>query len=193
MTQTSNINFKALFFLVVFNLLFVAQSATSIAATSGSLSENKIKAGLIFNFINFTRWPEATFENSDMAYTICIADKEDYPDIFNIITTQTIHARKIQIQKIDSSATRETVKACQILFVLLKNQNDKNKILKITNSLPILTIAESDEQEDSPAMINLVKDNEMIGFTINRQHAKESEIEFSSKMLRLAINVIGGN
>ena len=154
------------------------------------LTSNKIKVGLIYNFINFTEWPESAYQSENSPYNICIASEEKYPKIFSALATRSIRGRKLQVSQLYPNASQEKIIECQLIFIRFESKNAQDYLIEKVGNLPILTIAEENNSEAMSAMINFVNDNKNIAFIINRSKASQSTIQFSSKMLRLALKVI---
>jgi len=155
-----------------------------------SLTSNKIKAVLIYNFINFTQWPDSAYQSETSPYNICIASKDKPPKVFHALDRRTIRGRKLQTSQLLPSATLEKIEQCQLIFIRLESKKAQDKLLEKVLNLPILTISDENNSKEMGAMINFVNDDDNIAFVINRSKANLSTIQFSSKMLRLALKVI---
>ena len=175
-------------YLILLSGLLLAFSPAKADAVD---TEFKVKAGLIFNFVNFTRWPKTAFEHKTADYVICIIGQDPYSAIFGLIGRQTIHGRHLKTLKLADKPTLDTLALCHILFVRLKNKTKRRALLSTIEHLPVLTIGETGDKSEK-SMINFVNNNNSIAFIINRTAAKRAGIDFSSKMLRLAQSVTGG-
>lgn len=153
----------------------------------------QIKAGLIFNFVNFTRWPEDLLADESTDFQLCILGEDPYSEIFISNRQHKARGRQINARKIEFSSDKENFKACHILFIRLKEKKKLERVIAALTAKPILTISEFEEEPRPDSMINFsINPDNRISFSIHRGKAKESGIDFSSKMLRLAEKVIGG-
>ncbi len=158
------------------------------AYAAGTSTEDKVKAGLIFNFINFTRWPEHAFPLENERYILCVAGEDHYSEIFDAIPDLSVRGRKLQLKHLEKLQDKSTIQSCHILIVGLKNRTQVSQLLGQIKDSPVLTIGESVPLD---TMITFVNKGNKVGFAINRTRAAHSGIKFSSKMLRLAIEVTG--
>lgn len=103
-----------------------------------------------------------------------------------------IKGRKIILKILTDEITLSSLKTCKIIFVRKSESNWFPMILPVIDGLPVLIISESDHISPQTFMINFVNHKDRIGFVINREKAAKAGIEFRSKMLRLAVDIIGG-
>ena len=162
-------------------------SFQSTFAATNNISEAKIKAALIVNFINFTRWPSTAFLDNPKSYKLCIAGDDPYSKIFDNYPELSVKGKSLQLLHLDESPSHLVVQSCHILILQFKRNNKIQALLKKSNNKPVLTISESTLDE---AMIIFVKNKGKVGFAINRTVAQKLGIDFSSKMLRLATKVV---
>ncbi len=163
--------------------------------TSGVPNASKaqqIKAGLIFNFVHFSRWPDNTFAEQTTPYQLCLIGQNRYVDIFKRLDNRTVRGRKLQSRELTLQADIQQLQRCHILFFHQNCQPGTVELLDKIATLPILTISENNDCETPPLMINFVDNYDNIGFAIHRKPGKQAGITFSSRMLRLAVAVTGG-
>ncbi len=176
--------YRTCYFILLSGLLLAFTPSKAVVADK----EYKVKAGLIFNFVNFTRWPNTAFKHKTADYVICIAGHDPYSAIFDKISNQTIHDRHLKTVKLADKSAFDSLAQCHILFIRLKNRTKRHALLSRSENLPVLTISENDDIPQQ-SMINFVENNNRIAFTVNRTKANHADIDFSSKMLRLAQSV----
>jgi len=165
-------------------LLFCLQS--TFAATN-NISEAKIKAALIVNFISFTRWPNTASLDNAENYKLCIAGDDPYSKIFDGYPDLAVKGKSLQLLHLDESPSLQVLQSCHILIIQFNKDNKIQALLNKSSNMPVLTITESTLNE---AMITFVKNKGKVGFAINRTIAQKLGIDFSSKMLRLATKVV---
>jgi len=168
-------------------LLMLFFSFKHAFAAANDISEAKIKAALIVNFINFTRWPNTAFLDNPKNYKLCIAGDDPYSKIFDDYPEISVKGKTLQLHHLKESPSLQIVQTCHILIIQFKNDSKIQALLNKSNNKPVLTISESKLHE---AMIIFVKNKGKVGFAINRTTAQKIGIDFSSKMLRLATSVV---
>jgi hypothetical protein len=173
------LTFKLLLVLVI-----TLASQMPTASFADAVSEYKIKAAFIYNFARFTQWPDDTDE-----LKVCIYGKDPFgANIDNLNGKQTNN----KIIKIVRTKLIEEVKSCHIAFlnIIPPERHLFEKALKHIEGANVLTVTDATHAIDFGVMIRLIIDNDKIAFEVNHTAAKESELEISAKLLRLAKAVI---
>lgn len=170
----------------IIRMLFICAFIGSLSAyahadQSKTSQEDKIKAGLIYNFIHFTRWPDNIFIDGNDNYNICVLGEAPYEEIFKSAKGTSIQGRKIKFNNTSIGKLSDT--QCLILILHDSFDGDHRKALNSVAQQATLTISESSSDD---AMISLNKQNQSISFDINQALASNVGITFSAKMLRLA-------
>src|SRR5262245_20863804 len=81
----------------LFLLLFAA--STSLAASNLELQEQEIKAGLLYNFLKYTDWPEASFA-APSVITVCIFGNDPFNGNLKPMEGRTVNQREITIRQV---------------------------------------------------------------------------------------------
>ena len=165
----------------------ISMSAQVSARTK--FEERPLKASFIVNFISFTRWPLAPPKNN---FLLCIAGNDPYSKIFDQYPDINIRGKSLEVKRLAGKIESSEIKRCHVLVILYDSDKKIASILDRVSELPILTISEISDYENQQSMINMVKREKQIVFSVNRNLSNKVNIEFSSKMLRLAESVTGG-
>lgn len=168
--------------------------------------EYEVKAGFIYNFIKYTRWPEKT---SDRRQTLVLCIVSDTPESRVIFKLHGLHARgkKILVRQWDSlnqidaqvSLTPEkedkTGKTdslpCNVLFFSSGNDPRTGKILKKIGDKSILTIGEAPIFISQGGIINFFTEQNRLRFRVNVKRAEQVGLKFRSQLLMSAEVVEG--
>jgi hypothetical protein len=156
-------------------------------ASGYALTEAQVKAAFVFNFLKFIRWP-ADIQNSD-ELRVCLLGESEVTLVFKTFEGNKIGSR---ILKICASDPFKTPVQCHALFVphgaLLKR--DINQLLANLINKPVLTISDAPGFTGDNGIIQLIKQGKKIRFNINLASAKAGGLEVSSKLLKLAREVV---
>ncbi len=152
-------------------------------------NEYQAKAVLLYNIINFTRWPDNTFANETSAYSICILGEDPYSDIFAQMSDWKVKGRSLKTRQLQTKVNDQALQSCHILIIRLTKQSDILRFTEKSQSLSILSISEQNNDRPAMAMINFSIVQSRISFSVNRSSANSAQIDFSSQMLRLASQV----
>lgn len=164
-------------------LVTVLVTQAPVTAFAENVSEYKIKAGFIFNFAKFTKWPD---KSDDLK--ICIFGKDPFGETIDSLDGKRSNGRTIKIirtKKIDE------IKTCHIAFlnIIPPERHLFERALKKIRDTHVLTVADAANVTDFGVMIGMRVSNDKIAFDVNHTVAQASNLEISAKLLRLASEV----
>ena len=151
---------------------------------AGNVSEYRIKAAFIYNFARFTEWQDDSSE-----LKICIYGKDPFESNIDGLNGKKAGEKTIRIVR---TQLIDEVSTCHIAFLNIKppERHLFEKALNKIKNAKVLTIADADNVVNFGVMIGLLITDDKVGFEINHTVAKSSGLEISSKLLKLAKEVI---
>jgi hypothetical protein len=151
------------------------------------IEEHKIKAAFLFNFAQFTEWPEGTLGSRESQLIIGILGKDPFDSsIDEIVAGEQISGRSLSVQRFKDI---EEVNA-HILFINIDESKELKKVMTALSGRSILTVSDESNFIRQGGMIRFVKVNNKIRFQINPEEVKKANLKISSKVLRLAEIII---
>ncbi len=173
-------------------LMVTVAACSSMAFADEAERQYKIKAGFIHKFLMFVQWPDSPFPNSDESYIIGVYGDNPFRKLFKLIEDRPVNGRKLIIKTFDGEETGvDELKNCHILFISNSLSAEIEEILESLKGVPVLTVSDVDGFCDWGGMINFVMVNNKLTFEINKRAAKAVGIKIRSKLLRVAVRVIG--
>ncbi len=173
-------------------LLILGSFSYSIAPdVAKQYKEYEVKASFLYHFLLFVEWPDGVFKSSEEPVVIGILGDDPYGDSLNIIKDRTVYGRKLQVKRFDKETPTIQLKECHLLFISSLSRNKIKKVLDELRNTPILTVGEAKGFGHLGGMINFVIMKGSVKFEINKTAADNAGIKIRSKLLRLAINIIG--
>ncbi len=168
--------------LVVFANLLSCLMATESQASS---REYKLKAGMIYNMTQFTRWPDQKdLEAGRKPLNFCIAGQNPFGKNLKDMAREF---KKENIQmKILLGVTAIKAFQCHILFLPKSSNSSFQEILSSVDRDPVLSIGESDGLAEKGAIINLIIVSNKIRFEINPCSLKSRRLWISTELINLA-------
>ncbi len=100
-----------------------------------------------------------------------------------VYSQQEIYNKRVIINEITEL---KDIKDCHILFIADSEKKELQKILSITNGLPILTISESEGMAKKGVIINFFEENNKLRFEINESALLKSPLKMSYYLLSTA-------
>jgi len=164
-------------------LVTVLVTQAPVAVSAENVSEYKIKAGFIYNFAKFTKWPD---ESDDLK--ICIYGKDPFGNTIDNLDGKKSGGRTIRVFR---TKNIDEIKTCHIAFlnIIPPERHLFERALKKINGMHVLTVADAENVTDFGVMIGLRISNDKIAFDVNHTVAQASNLEISAKLLRLASQV----
>lgn len=173
-------------------LVFLLTIRSEGIAFKDESGEYALKAGFLYNFTQFVRWPEETASLSDTFYTpfdfsLCVVGRDPFGNLLEVLADNLkAQGRPMNIIRLGMD---DPWYECHILFVPKDENRNMEKILKKVASSPVLVIGESSSQGDLKPGISFLIKNDTIQFTINKDAIKRSRLRVDSELLDIALEV----
>lgn len=168
-------------------LVKVAFTACVVAGVpcvwSQDLSEYKIKAGFLYNFALFTEWPAEV----GPTLTLCVFGSDPFGEEIDALAGKAVGTRTVAVQR---KAGTVGLRACHVVFVPGASIGQLPRLVTALRDAPTLLVAESPGATRQGAMLNMKMTQGRVGFEANLEAARAARLTLSSKLLRLATEVI---
>jgi hypothetical protein len=159
---------------------------TSWALTKQSVPsrEYQLKAVFLYNFTQFTTWSAHSFSESNSPLVIGVLGNNP----FGSYLAQTVKGEKVDDHPLVVKYYKkpEDTEACHILFVNLSKEMEMKDVLENLKHKSTLTVGDAPYFIAQGGMIQFVTQDHKIRMKINLEAAKEADLTFSAKLLRLA-------
>lgn len=183
---------SSIFYIILFTGIF----CYSQSYAGPEVKEYQIKAGFIYRFILFVKWPEQDdFTNpSNEADTIIvgIVGKDSFENFFASVENRLIPKtnKKLKIRRFGSFREGLEINKCHVLFISSSERKNLRRIFSTLKDVPTLTISEIDNFCEDGGIINLVTISNRIRYEVNLSKAQSLGLTLSSNFLRTAIRVV---
>jgi hypothetical protein len=129
-----------------------------------TLEEHTVLAALTFNIVKLTNWPESSPAHADQERKT-----------FGKKTLRVINLSRLR-----------NLEQCQVLYISELKQNLLQQIFIELKNEPVLTIGESHEFAMTGGMVGLENVNGKINLLVNLAAVRQSGLNISSRLLKLA-------
>ena len=153
------------------------------AAIGDDLPEYRLKAAILYNFAAFTEWP-AEVGNT---LNLCVYGQDPFGEELDALQGQAVGGRRLAVHR---KASIETLRGCQIVFIAGPVHGGLPRVLDSLRGAAALTVAESPGAVRQGVALNMTVVQNRIVFEANLQAARGAGLNLSSKLLRLAKEVI---
>lgn len=145
--------------------------------------ENEMKAALVYNFIQFTQWPDKAM--SGTTFNLCAApDSAIYPALQKL-SGRPVLGKEISIVPLHNAGVGD----CNVLMVGGEDNKQAAHARKLLASGPVLGITDDPATMSGDVIIVMMVDSNRVVFSINNTKANAAGIFVSSRLLRLARTV----
>jgi hypothetical protein len=152
--------------------------------------ESKIKAGYLYNFTKFVKWPPITSQT----FNLCILGNDPFGPIINSIENKSALNRSIKLLRIGENELVRSLNlglSCHILYIsglynpLLMNEVASNTLKRDA----CLVVGESEQFVAQGGMVGFVSREGKIKLHINLLSARRAGIQISAKLLEVAEHI----
>ena len=150
-----------------------------------------IKAGFIYNFTRFIKWPPTENPSEGNGkFNICVTGDNPFGSILHHLEEK--HRFKEHPLKIKLDVSHADFQGCHILFVSFSERFNVEQIVEQTKDFPILTLGDTEGFAERGININLLVAENKVKFQIGKQCLDAKGFKVSSELLDLATIVRGG-
>lgn len=146
-----------------------------------SLPEQKIKAGLLYNFLKYTQWPLS--EERPSSTIVCLWGGDAFNGNLQAIHGRIVNQQQIVLREIDSL---EKVTQCHLVFINAEAQNEWPKLAQILAGKSVLTVSDFSGFIHAGGMIQFGRKNQHIEIAVNIQAITDAQLYVQDSLLRLA-------
>ncbi|MFM0134206.1 YfiR family protein [Paraburkholderia sediminicola] len=164
-------------------LAFIIWTLITLSAHA-QVDESALKAAYIYNFTQFTTWPLGSL--SDTALLVCANRDSDLGVALSKLDGRTVGSRAWSVV---SMPTKNGQGRCNVIVLESEEQTSHAAKDVLSPDQPILVISDFDTG-DHTVVIHLFTDENHLRFDIENQQALRRRLSLSSKLLRLARNVL---
>ena len=149
-------------------------------------AERLLKAVFIYNFAKFTRWPEKSGEAEGNSLKMCTVGNDELVDALVQLGGKVIKGRPVTILSIDET---QCPGCCHLLYIANSERERRMDLISSVRGEPVLTISETPGFVNAGGIIELYHEQGRVRFIINLAAARSAGLEFSSRLLNLAVVV----
>ena len=157
--------------------------ASALPAGASEVAEYRLKAAFLFNFAGFTEWPAEV----GSTLNLCIYGTDPFGAELDPLQGRVVAARAIAVHR---RATLEALKGCQLVFVAPSAIGQLPRVAESMREQPVLIVTDSPGALRRGAMLNMNLQGDRVTFEANLVAARAAKLGLSSRLLRLATEVV---
>ncbi len=164
-------------------VIFAVGLTHGMAARGEALPEYQLKAAFVYNFASFTEWPSTV----GTTLNLCIYGHDPFGTEIDGLNGKSIGARTLAVTR---KHQPEALKTCHIVFIAAPDIHQLPTLMAGIHGLPILVLADSPGAAQQGVTLNMKMAQGRVTFEANLGAARTAGLTLSSRMLRLATEVI---
>lgn len=153
------------------------------AQSSMNNAEKELKVAFIYNFMLFTEWPSEVGNTLN----ICLTGQDPFGQALDLLGGRLVAGRSLVVHRKNGT---DSFGQCQVLFISSSEIGSVQRVLESLGNTPTLTIADSPGAASQGVALNMRVLNNKVTFQANLQAVRSARLNLSSKLLRLATDVI---
>jgi hypothetical protein len=169
--------------IAVLALLLTAAAAPTSRVAAGEtvqLVEQKIKAGLIYNFLKYTQWPSAAPHST---LVVCMLGGDPFDGQLAPMAGRTVSQRSIELRVTkDASDTA----GCAVVIVRADHRSAWEGARKSLAAKEILTFADFDGFTAEGGMVEFTRVDDRVSVKINTDAVAAARLKIDDRILKLA-------
>ena len=177
------------FLLAVLTLAWGASTAAVRAQTVDLIKAAQVKAGHLWNFAKFTKWPDEAFTDGSAPIVIGVLGADPFgATLDKAVEGKTVENRSFLVRRLPPGSENDAaaLRSCHILYVSESLQPKLKPILATLGDAPVLVVGEGDNFSTGGGMIAFVLSGGNIRFHMNLDAVERTRLQLSSKLMTLA-------
>jgi hypothetical protein len=162
--------------------LFVAACVLTggpLASEPIQLVEQKIKAGLLYNFLKYTQWPAPVTPG----VVVCLMGGDPFDGALTPMAGRTVNERTIAVRTLDDIGQAHD---CAMLIVNADSKDSWPVWRAALSKKPVLTVSDLDGFAAQGGMIEFARTDNRIGVMINLGAVTAAHLRVEDRLLKLA-------
>ena len=148
--------------------------------------EVAVKAAYLAKFAPFVVWPESAFAAPNAPLLLCVQGDDPFDGMLDRLTAgQSVDPHAVIVRRL---SRLDPDSGCQIAYLGGSPAQSPAAALKALEGQPVLTVTDA-QAGGGKGIVHLVLIGGRVRFMIDAEKAGQSQLEISSKLLALAIEV----
>jgi hypothetical protein len=170
-------------------LWLAAAFSSPLTGQPAQPGENAIKAAFLYNFTKFIEWPSQAFADASSPFRVCVyADPSFREQLRLSLLNEHVRDRSIEVQELENGGD---LKGCHMVYFGAGHLDRSARQLPALKQAPVLTVGEGRRFLDQGGLIAFEVEGNRVRFDISRSRAETAGLILSSKLLRVARQLVG--
>lgn len=171
---------------LLFYLLMLVYTATPVFAHE--LQSTALKVAYIYNIAKFTSWPDSTWSNPSDPFQLCFYGDDEVSNNLGQLENKQVNGHDIVLVE---AQTKDDYKGCNIFYIDTTDRRRYRYLMSLIDQHSVLVVSDNSPffASTTGGLINLIETEQRLHFQVSKKQLADSQLKFSSKLLKLAILV----
>jgi hypothetical protein len=157
--------------------------AENTAGGSVQMYEQKIKAGLVYNFLKFTSWPQSNEAVKKGQLRVCLYGDDPFDGYLYPLEGRTAQQYDIVIVRVRAIGE---ISNCSLVYIHRSQEAELRQILQFLSGKHVMTVSDINKFAEKGGMVELSMQDRRIHLYINPGAASAAGIRIEDRMLKLS-------
>jgi hypothetical protein len=173
---------------IVSSIALATAIPTALADSQTKVSDQEVKAALLFRVSKFIEWPTTAFSDAKAPFVMCVVGSESRLRAFQALQSKVLNGRPVAVRRVTGDML--DLGQCHAAFFPDDSDADVDYAFSKLRDAPVLTVGESDAFIHRGGTLAFVTRDQRVQFTIHLAASKRAHLSVSSQLLQLA-TVVG--
>jgi hypothetical protein len=167
---------------ILFLLTSACLAGFAVTTARGGEAEYKVKAALIYKFLQFVEWPKE--DEGAKSVVIATLGKDPFDGALEqVMAGKIVDGKPVVVRHF---ATAADVEKCQVLFTGAGGEGELARVFKRQEPVGLLSVGETEQFLSAGGIIRIFEQDGTLKFEISQDAAARARLRISAKLLRLA-------
>jgi hypothetical protein len=167
-------------------LWMAAMLLTAPTYAADPIGEQKIRAGLLYNFLKYTEWPATAKTTTPLM--LCVIGDTPFNAQLQSLQGRSVNQRDISIRPL---SVFDDPDECHLLFINALESAEWPKLRQRVKEKPILTVSDIPGFAKSGGMIEFSRDNQRLTIELNTDAIDAAQLHAQDPLRKLVTTVHG--
>lgn len=151
--------------------------------------ENEVKVAFLYRSLQYVKW-ENIITETDTPITLCTLTSPALTGLIKTLHNRSVAGRNIKVTGVSRKSSFDN---CNVIYIQAKSLKHFKSLINRLNNRQILTVNDNPDYSRHGSILNFITRNQKISIEVNLKQAKQANIVFSAKYLRIATIIDNGN
>lgn len=170
-------------------LVVALVAGLSAAPVADAADEAELKAAIVYNLLMFVEWPADATPAMGSTLVLCLQPESRYGAALKVLAERPLRGLRVQLRDV-APAAPAVATACNALLVEDDAAERLPQLARALKGSSVLVIADGANVGAEPVTISLKRGDNKVAFDLNLASARRARLTLSSKLMRLAREVV---